>query len=162
MSAYGRQLFTKLQRAGIQQVLGAYPGLTWTQLAKPQYQTPESVPLFVNVANQLIMGNHGTPTVPLFIGQGANGELELTPGNKPGIGQGDGVMVAGDVRSLAREYCGRGVPVQYVEYDTLSHTTSVVPWVPAALAWLRDRFAAQPAPQNCSEIAPGNSLAPIG
>jgi hypothetical protein len=162
MSAYGRELFTKLQRAGIQQVLGAYPGLTWTQLAKPQYQTPESVPLFVNVANQLIMGSRGTPTVPLFIGQGANGELELTPGNKPGIGQGDGVMVAGDVRSLAREYCGRGVPVQYMQYDTLSHTTSVVPWVPAALAWLRDRFAAQPAPQNCSEIAPGNSLAPIG
>jgi hypothetical protein len=162
MSTYGQQLNAKLQRATISQVLGAYPGLTWAQLAKPQYQVPESVPIFVSIVNQLIMGTRGTPTVPLFIGQGANGELEGTPGNKPGIGKGDGVMVAGDVRSLAREYCARGVAVQYVQYNALSHVTSTVQWVPSALAWLGGRFAGSRAPQNCAQIAPGNSLAPVG
>ena len=118
-----------------------YPGPTWAQLAKPQYQTPESVPVYVQVSNQLIMGSGGTPTAPLFIGQGAGGELEGTPGNKPGIGRGDGVMIAGDVRSLAREYCGRGVPVRYVQYEALSHVPSALAWLPEAATWLNARFA---------------------
>jgi Secretory lipase len=162
LSDYGVQLYARLQHASIEQVLGAYPGLTWAQLAKPQYQTPESIPVYVKIVNQLIMGSRGTPTVPLFIGQGAHGELEGTPGNKPGIGEGDGVMVAGDVRSLAREYCSRGIPVQYVEYDNLSHVTTALPWLPAGAAWLTARFAGKSAPQDCAQIAPGNSLAPIG
>jgi Secretory lipase len=162
LSEYGSQLYSKLQHASIAEVLGAYPGLTWSQLAKPQYPTPESVPVFVRLANQLIMGNGGTPTVPLFIGQGAGGELEGTPGDKPGIGQGDGVMIAGDVRTLAREYCGRGVPVQYVQYENLSHVPGALAWLPEAAAWLAGRFAGFPAPQDCAQIAPGNSLAPIG
>jgi len=161
LSEYGQQLYNKLQRASITQVLGSYAGLTWAELAKPQYPTPESVPVFVQLANQLIMGSRGTPTTPLFIGQGAGGELEGTPGNKPGIGPGDGVMIAGDVRSLAREYCSRGVPVQYVQYENLSHISSAVAWLPAATAWLDGRFAGQTPPQDCAQIAPGNSLALI-
>ncbi len=161
LSEYGLQLYNELQRASIVQVLGSYPGLTWAQLAKPQYPTPESVPVFVQLANRLIMGSRGTPTVPLFIGQGAGGELEGTPGDKPGLGPGDGVMIAGDVRSLVREYCGRGVPVQYVQYEDLSHISSAAVWLPEAAAWLGDRFAGQPAPQDCEQVAPGNSLAPI-
>ena len=62
------------------------------------------------------MGTGGTPTIPLFIGQGANGDLEWTPGNKPGIGPGDGVMIAGDVRTLARTYCEKGTTVYYEQY----------------------------------------------
>jgi hypothetical protein len=161
LSDYGRQLSDKLQKATIAQVLGAYPGLTWSQLAKPAYPTPESVPIYVKVANKLIMSTGGTPATPLFIGQGANGELEGTPGTKPGIGRGDGVMIAGDVRTLARTYCARGVKVQYQQYDALSHVTSTVPWLPAATAWLTARLAGLPAPQNCAAIPPGNPLTPI-
>ncbi len=161
LNEYGLELYDELQRASIVQVLGAYPGLSWGQLAKPQYPTPESVPVFVQLANQLIMGSRGTPTAPLFIGQGAGGELEGTSGNKPGIGPGDGVMIAGDVRSLAREYCGRGVPVQYVQYENLSHVPSALPWLPQATTWLAGRFAGQAPPQDCPQIAPGNSLALI-
>ncbi len=161
LSEYGLELYDKLQRASITQVLGSYPGLTWAQLARPQYPTPESVPVFVKLANQLVMGSHGAPTAPLFIGQGAGGELEGTPGNKPGIGPGDGVMIAGDVRSLAREYCSRGVPVQYVQYEDLSHVTSALAWLPEANTWLAGRFAGQAPPQDCARIAPGNSLALI-
>lgn len=161
LSAYGLRVCRRLQRASIVHVLGAYPGLTWAQIALPQYKTPESVPGYAEIANQLIMGSRGTPTVPLFIGQGANGVLEGTPGDKPGIGAGDGVMITGDVRSLAREYRARGVPVEYVQYDALSHFTSAVPWLAQAAAWLFARFADAPLPRDRGHIAPGNSLAPI-
>lgn len=161
LSEYGLQLFNQLQGASIAEVLDAYPGLTWAQLSKPEYPTPESIPVYVTDSNQLIMGSRGTPTTPLFIGQGAGGELEGTEGNKPGIGRGDGVMIAGDVRSLAREYCGRGVTVQYVEYENLSHVLAAAPWLVEANAWLDARLLGLPAPQDCSTIAPGNSLAPI-
>ena len=107
------------------------------------------------------MGTGGTPTIPLFIGQGANGELEGTPGNKKGIGAGDGVMIAGDVRTLARDYCAKGVTVYYEEYAALSHIWSVPIWLHNATAWIKQRFAGLPAPQNCSSIREGNSLAPI-
>ncbi len=162
LNEYGLQLYNKLQRASIETLLGEYPSLTWAQMAKPEYQTPESVPVYVEVVNQLIMGSRGTPSMPMFIGQGNGGELEGTTGSKEGIGPGDGVMIAGDVRSLAREYCGRGVSVQYEEYEHLSHVPSAAVWLPEANAWLAARFAGVPAPQNCSSIAPGNSLAPIG
>ena len=70
-------------------------------------------------------------------------------------------MIAGDVRTLAREYCGRGVKVQYNEYPSLSHLAAAVVWLPEAAAWLTGRLAGLQAPQDCSSIAPGNSLAPI-
>jgi hypothetical protein len=162
LSEYGLQIYNKLQKASIAEVLGTYPGLTWAQMAKPEYQTPESVPLYVEVVNQLIMGTGGTPTAPLLIAQGANGELEGTSGTKPGIGRGDGVMIAGDVRTLARDYCQRGVAVQYNQYDLLAHVEAAVPWIATAVPWLSARFAGKAAPRNCSQIAPGNPLDPVG
>jgi hypothetical protein len=161
LTDYGLQLYNQLQKTSIVQVLGAYPGLTISQLVQPKYLPPESIPLYKQTVNQLIMGSRGTPTAPLFIGQGAAGELEGTPGDKPGIGPGDGIMIAGDVRSLAREFCGRGVVVQYVEYENLSHLLAAVQWLPEAASWLAGRFAGLPAPQDCASIPPGNSLAPI-
>jgi hypothetical protein len=160
LSEYGAALYAKLEKASIGEVLAQYPGLTWAQMAKPEYPTPESIPVYVRTVNQLIMGTGGTPTTPLFIGQGALGELEGTPGNKPGIGEGDGVMIAGDVRSLARQYCGAGDKVLYDEYP-LGHVTAAVPWIAGAVPWLESRFAGTPAPQNCASIAPGNPLTPI-
>jgi hypothetical protein len=160
LSEYGKQLYAKLEKASITEALAHYPGLTWAQLAKPEYPTPETIPVYVHTVNQLIMGTGGTPTAPLFIVQGALGELEGTLGNKPGIGEGDGVMIAGDVRSLAREYCERGDQVQYTQYP-LGHVTAAVPWVTTAIPWLAARFAGRPAPQDCASIEPGNPLTPI-
>jgi Secretory lipase len=162
LSAKGTEIYNKVQKASISNVLGQYPGLKFSDLTKPEYVQPESIPEYVDAANQLIMGTApGAPSAPLFIGQGANGELEGTPGDKPGIGRGDGVMIAGDVRTLARQYCAAGVKVQYHQYDLLSHVTSAVPWLGEAVPWLTARFAGLPAPQNCSGIAPGNPLDPI-
>ncbi len=161
LSSYGRQLYNKLQKASITNVLGQYPGLTFAQLAKPQYANPASIPVLVKVENELNTGSLGSPAIPMFIGQGANGILEGTPGNKPGIGPGDGVMIAGDVRTLARGFCASGTAVDYTQYDATSHVTTFPLWIPAALAWLDSLFAGSQAPNDCSQIAPGNSLAPV-
>ena len=125
LSEYGLQLFDKLQRASIIEVLGAVPGPHLGRAGQAAVRRPPKASRSMSkLANQLIMGTRGTPTVPLLIAQGAGGELEGTSGDQPGIGAGDGVMVAGDVRSLAREYCERGVAVQYDQYDDLSHLGS--------------------------------------
>lgn len=160
LNAYGAKVIRSMQKVSITSVLGAYPGLTWKQIAKRKYAVPETVKPYVRVANKLIMGRYGTPSAPLFVGQGTGGELEGSVGTKPGIGKGDGVMIAGDVRTLARQYCSRGVRVQYRQYP-LSHFTSVAPWLPEAYAWLVARFAGVRAPSSCGSIAAGNSLAPI-
>ena len=159
----GLDLYRTMQDASIVHVLGQrrYWRLTWTDVVIPEYPTPESLRLFVTMANKLIMGTGGTPTVPLFIGQGANGIPEGTPGNKPGIGAGDGVMIAGDVRTLARNYCAQGTAVHYEQYNLLSHTSSVGIWLMQAIDWINDRFAGRPAPNNCESIPVGNSLDPI-
>jgi hypothetical protein len=161
LNSYGRQLYNSLQNASIANVLGQYPGLTFAQLVKPRYANPASIPVLVKVENELNAGSLGSPTIPMFIGQGANGILEGTPGNKPGIGRGDGVMVAGDVRTLARDFCASGTAVDYTQYDALSHVTTFPVWAPAALAWLDGLFAGSQAANDCSQIAPGNSLAPV-
>jgi Secretory lipase len=161
LSPYGAKVFQQMQAASIIDVLGHYPGLKWQDLVIAEYPTPESLPVYVRCANQLIMGTGGTPTIPLFIGQGANGELEGTPGDKKGIGAGDGVMIAGDVRTLARNYCAKGTKVQYEQYNALSHIWTVPIWLPNAIAWIKQRFAGLPAPDNCSSIPEGNPLKPI-
>ena len=161
LSEYGQELLTKDQHDSITNETQT-PDLTWSQLAKPEYPTPEAIPVYVRTANKLISGRKQTPTVPFLIGQGNGGEeFEGTPGTKPGIGPGDGVMIAGDVRTLAREWCSRGVSVQYTEYQHLGHIEGAVPWLPEAASWLAERFVGVAAPQDCAEIAPGNSLAPV-
>ena len=161
LSEYGKELLAEDEHVSITN-RKEVPGLTWAQLAKPEYATPESVPSYVKTANKLIMGREGAPTVPLLIGQGNGGEeFEGTPGNKPGIGPGDGVMIAGDVRSLARQYCGDGVAVHFTEYQHLGHIEGAVPWLAESVPWLTERFAGLTAPQDCAEIAAGNALTPI-
>ncbi|MBJ7332514.1 MAG: triacylglycerol lipase, partial [Solirubrobacteraceae bacterium] len=161
LSDYGKRVFADLQNEGIVSGLARYSGVTWAKLTKPEYRVPESVPAYVNAANKVIMGSYGTPTIPLFIGQGAKGELEGTKGNRPGIGKGDGVMVAGDVRSLARKFCSQGVQVKYRQYGQGSHASSVATWGPQAIKWVQGRFVGSTPQVNCEEIAPGNSLEPI-
>lgn len=160
LNAYGKRLFKKLDQASISTVLGAYPGLTWQKIAKPRYKNPQSVRVYVQAVNKLNLGQRPSPTVPMFIGQGTGGEIEGTPGTKPGIGKGDGVMIAGDVRSLARKYCQAGTRVRYQQYP-LSHFTTVALWLPDAIAWVEARFAGLAAPSTCGSIAKGNSLAPV-
>lgn len=163
LSDYGRTLYAKGQKFSIINVLGQYAGLKWADLVKPQYAVPESIPAFVAAANKVIMGQAAAPKIPLLIGQGTGGELEGTPGNKPGIGKGDGVMIAGDVRTLSKTYCAKGTKVQYDEYAG-SHIVAALQWLPKAISWTFDRFSifsSLTLPNNCSKIPAGNSLAPL-
>ena len=157
---YGIQLYNKLQKASIVNVLLQYPGLTLQQLLLPQDLPPESIPIYVQIVNQLIMGAQGHADRAAVHRPGRVMTEDCTVGNQPGIGIGDGVMVTGDVRALASEYCQRGVTVQYNQYG-LDHVASDAVWLVQALPWLNNRFAGQPAPQDCSTIAPGNSIAPV-
>jgi len=157
LNEYGLSLMKSMQKTSIFQALGSKPGLTWKKMTKPQYADPAKVKIFVDTVNKLNLGKQPSPTIPMFIGQGSLGEAEGTVGNKPGVGPGDGVMVAGDVRTLARQYCADGVKVQHHEY-ALSHVTSVPLWLPAAINWMTARFAGKDAPTNCSSIKPGNPL----
>ncbi|MEU4115369.1 lipase family protein [Kitasatospora sp. NPDC028055] len=161
LNDYGRSLYQRLEHGSIVDALGHYPGLTWKAMAKPQYADPNSVPPFVDAINRNNLGSAPTPTVPGAMAQGNGGFLEGTFAGPAGIGTGDGVMVAGDVRALARQYCATGTsPVSYQQYDLLSHFGVPVVWAPQALAWLDDRFAGRPAPSDCGHIPPGNPLTP--
>lgn len=155
----GLEVYDKMQKASIAYVLGMYRDVTWKDLVKPEYQDRTKIKEYVEAVNKVIMGTGGTPEIPLQIGQGTGGIWE---GTKPSPiwGAGDGVMLAGDVRTLARQYCAQGVPVQHKEWGT-SHFLTMVNWLPWATAWIDDRFAGKAAPQNCSSIAAGNSLEPI-
>ncbi|HEX5355999.1 MAG TPA: lipase family protein [Aquabacterium sp.] len=155
----GLEVFDRMQKASIAYVLGQYSKVTWKDLVKPEFQDRTKIPEYVMAVNKVIMGTGGTPAIPLQIGQGTGGTLELTKVS-PIWGKGDGVMLAGDVRTLAREYCAKGVPVQHKEWGS-SHFLSIANWLPWATAWVNDRFAGKAAPQNCSSIAVGNPLTPI-
>ena len=161
MSSYGKQLNSQLQSASIVDALGEYPGLTWQDMALPQYSNPDSAPAFVAAVNKVNLGSASTPTVPGYIAEGDGGVLEGTFGDPSGIGTGDGVMVAGDVRALANQYCATGdSSIEYTQFDALGHIATGAAWAPLAASWLSDRFAGKPAPSDCGAIPAGNSLAP--
>ncbi|QKW10715.1 triacylglycerol lipase [Streptomyces sp. NA04227] len=161
LNAYGLEVYKKLERASIINVLGQYPGLTWKKMTKPEYADPNSIPEFLTAVNKVNLGSAGTPTIPGYIAQGNAGVLEGTFNNPPGVGTGDGVMVAGDVRALARQYCATGNnAISYDQHNLLSHFGATLPWLPTTLNWLNDRFAGKPAPSDCGRIPAGNSLEP--
>jgi hypothetical protein len=161
LNDYGLTVYQQLEHGSITDALGHYPGLTWKKMAKPQYADPDSVPAFLAAVNRLNLGSAPTPTIPGYLAQGNGGVLEGTFGNPPGIGTGDGVMVAGDVRALAQQYCATGnSPVGFQQFGLLSHVGVPVVWAPLAIGWLNDRFAGRTAPSACGDIPAGNSLAP--
>ncbi|MFE9552333.1 lipase family protein [Streptomyces sp. NPDC006692] len=161
LNSYGLQVYSALEHGSLLNALGHYPGLTWKELAKPQYANPNSATEFLAAVNKINLGSAATPTVPGFIAQGNGGVVEGTFGNPPGIGTGDGVMVAGDVRALARQYCATGNDsIAFHQYNLLSHVPVAAAWAPGAIGWLDDRFAGRKAPSDCGHIPSGNSLAP--
>jgi hypothetical protein len=160
LSANGNAVIAAMQNDNINQAESNYAGITWSDIAAAKYPEPEDVAPLVTIANRLILGRAGLPRVPEFIAQGTGGTQDGT-NPSPTYGAGDGVMLAGDVRSYAREVCASGDPVEYQEFADLNHEETEVPWLTETLPWLTTRFAGTPAPQDCATIAPGNSLAPV-
>jgi hypothetical protein len=131
------------------QCVGHFTDLTIKQMFKPQYQDFTKVSLFVGILDRLIMSRTGTPRAPLFIGNGLSDSI------------GDGVMVAKDVQQLAYTYCRRGVPVEFHLYAGLSHVQAGQPFLEQAQAFLTQRFEGLPLQDGCSDISPGDSIAPM-
>ncbi len=131
------------------QCVGHFTDLTIKQMFRPQFQDFTKVPFFVGILDRLIMSRTGTPRAPLFIG---NGLLDSI---------GDGVMVTKDVQQLAYTYCRRGVPVEFHLYAGLSHIQAGQPFLEQAQAFLTQRFEGLPLEDGCSDISPGDSIAPI-
>lgn len=159
LSANGNAVTAAMQSDNINEAEDDYPGIIWSDIAAPAYPQPEDVPPLVTIANRLILGSAAMPRVPEFIAQGTGGQQDGTAPSAT-YGAGDGVMIAGDVRSYAREVCASGDSVDYQQFTDLSHEETEVPWLAATLPWLTSRFAGVVAPQDCSTIAAGNSLAP--
>jgi hypothetical protein len=131
------------------QCVGHFTDLTIEQMFKPQYQDFTKVPLFVRILDRLIMSRTGTPGAPLFIGNGLSDSI------------GDGVMVTKDVQQLAYTYCRRGVPVEFHLYAGLSHVQAGQPFLEQAQVFLTQRFEGLPLQDGCSDIGPGDSIAPV-
>jgi hypothetical protein len=150
LSAMGRKRAAVAAHACINTLYGSTPGLKVSQLLKPEYQSPLKIPSFVRVVDKLIMGSApGHPEEPIF----------MVVGDADGTG--DGVMVTADDEALAHEYCSQGVKIDFTVEQGQSHTDAAIAFEPAAVSYLADRFAGAPAPNDCSSIGVGNSIAPL-
>ncbi|MFI9509677.1 lipase family protein [Nocardia sp. NPDC052566] len=117
-----------------------FPGLRIEQLLLPQYQDFTAIPAFAPMIEQGRMGNSGTPKGPLLLGAG-NAD-----------GTGDGVIVTKDERELAAEYCRRGVPVRYLEYQGADHFAAGLLFIPATIPFFQSRFDGTPFDNGCAAL----------
>ncbi len=156
MSEYGKELFVQKQYASITDALFQFPGLRFSQLTKPAVPDAGEHPGLRRGVQQADHGlqPHAHNAAADLPGRWRRGRRHAGAAPPPGIGPGDGVMVAGDVRSLARKYCAKGVDVEHKQFDSLSHVGATSPWLDASLPWLNARFAGQPAPKNCARSLP--------
>ncbi|MGO3363546.1 MAG: lipase family protein [Corynebacterium sp.] len=157
LTEYGRKALDDMSELSIVEAMARYPGLTWSQIAKPEYPTPQDVPEVKTVIEDINMGNWSSPTVPMFIFQGAGGFIEGTPAHGE-HGPGDGIMVSRDVRTIVRQYCEAGAPIEYREYPYASHVIAGAPWLIEGYLWLEGRFNGKPATNNCDTVPRGNEL----
>lgn len=93
---------------------------------------PLSLPRVKAVIGASHLGR-GTPNAPMYVYEAVNDEF----------------IAVEDVRGLVAAYCGRGVPVAYVEDPYGEHVTFAAQGAPAALGWLESRFAGEQAPSTC-------------
>jgi hypothetical protein len=158
LNEHGQRVVEDVRNLSIVEALGRYPNLRWADIARPEFPTPQDAPELMNVIRQINMGTRSQSTIPMFVFEGAGGFLEGTPPGGAGVGPGDGVMVAGDVRTLMRDYCAVGAQIEYREYPWLSHGMTAVPWLIEGYHWLEGRLRGVPATNNCHTIPPGNDL----
>jgi pimeloyl-ACP methyl ester carboxylesterase len=141
----GKEIMRETEKGCI--VNAARPGLKLADMLKPEYRDWHHVPELALIMNDAIMGRGGTPRTPLLLGVGDQGDGS------------DGVMIAGDIRQLAHDYCSRGASVQFHVYDRLDHTTAFPRFATDEAAFFQQAFAGL-APSECP-IAPGNPLDPL-
>jgi Secretory lipase len=160
LSAEGENDYTSMQNDSLGSTLWGCSGLTMADLLLPQYSNPDSLPLYLQIVNDENLGLLPPPKVPLYIVQGGTGWPEGAQPQPPSIGNGDGATVTGDVRALALQACAAGTPVDYLEEDNDDHLLAATVWAANVQSWVTNVLGGGAAPNTCSSIAPGNSLAP--
>jgi hypothetical protein len=139
LSAYGARVVNEESSVCIDEVFSHYPGLTLQAMMKPQYRDFFNVPVFRQILADQQMGTARThPAEPLLMGVGNSD------------GNGDGVMSAADVVALTHHYCREGVPVDFQEYQGVSHEVAGAFFEPQTGAFFLARFAGAPFVSTCS------------
>jgi hypothetical protein len=65
-------------------------------------------------------------------------------------GEDDAIVPKGLTDSLVSELCADGVDVEYDVYPATGHGQEIAQNFQTALDWIADRFAGEPAPNNCA------------
>ncbi|MFL6239893.1 MAG: lipase family protein [Actinomycetes bacterium] len=150
LSSYGVQVATAMDQQCMTSQFSKYGALTVQKIMKPEYQDLTTVPVFVQMLNEQIMGTApGHPRVPFLLGVG---NVD---------GRGDGVMSVGDVEALAREYCNQNVNVEFQQYRKASHITAGAFFDPQTGPFLQERLAGGPPIGNCHRVGKGTSIDPV-
>ena len=141
LSPYGRRVVQAEADTCIASDFGRFPAPIIGSIMLPPYRDLARVAPFSGILRDQTMGTARThPQEPLLMGVG---NVD---------GKGDGAMVAGDVKALARHYCSEGVAVDYQEYSGASHTEAGAYFDPQTGPFLQARFAGAPAVTNCSSL----------
>lgn len=93
---------------------------------------PLDTPEWQSRLNENRLGGGVKPAMPVYLYHGLVDEL--VPYDQAAM--------------LREEWCGSGATVQWQDYPG-EHVTAYVEAVPAAMLWMRDRFAGTPAPSTC-------------
>lgn len=93
---------------------------------------PLAVPRIRAILDENVLGTRN-PGIPMYVYESVHDEF----------------MPIEDVRGLVDTYCDLGLPVTYLEDQFSEHVSLAAQGAPAALAWIGDRFAAEPAPSTC-------------
>lgn len=135
LSAKGMSLIAQVRTKCIASFASKYPGLTDAQMVKAPYTSLLQVAVVRDLIASNVMGTLGRPRVPMFLGNGQiNGQI------------GDGVMITGDVRNLARKYCGQGVRVHFKRYAGDSHGQAFLPFEADADRFITARLQGRTTP----------------
>lgn len=154
LSEFGLSVYEDIKDQSLAYVLPKYAGLNFDDLLLPYYLEkynefrrtgviPKELKI-LEVVNEVNLGLIGSPTIPVYFTQGSVGATQGTFSSRPG----DGVMLAGDARSLVHKYCKSGVRVEYNEV-LADHVGAGAAWVAGMLPWIEKRFAGYRAPSNC-------------
>lgn len=153
----GRQVFADMDRVAIGDASDSYDHLRWEEIILPEYPYPDSIPEVRHLLDDTNMGLRDTPLYPQLLVQAGGGEAENTPPH-PVLGDGDGVMLLGDTRSLARKYCDDGTDVDYREIPAGGHALAGAAWAAQMVPWINVRFAGDEPTSTCGQIPEGNPL----
>jgi triacylglycerol lipase len=154
----GEAVFAHVSSDSIGDAAKTYPFRDVFNWLLPQYQqivdaylkdhstSLSGLPAIQAMVNNTDAGLQAAPTIPVFFVQGSVGITLANFSSDPG----DGIMLARDARSLVQQFCKTNSRVQYEEPLANHLVAALLYWKPAALQWIDDRFAAKPAPGNCT------------